>query len=64
MITKAILAALLSSAFYGLYHVPIQTLAGLLAFTLFYLVYVFWVFKKWNADFSGNCLHSGKNERQ
>ena len=54
MIAKAILAALMSSAFYGLYHVPIPTLVGLLAFTLFYLVYVAWVFKKWNADFSGH----------
>mmetsp|Transcript_14559 Transcript_14559/g.24469 ORF Transcript_14559/g.24469 Transcript_14559/m.24469 type:complete len:506 (-) Transcript_14559:1715-3232(-) len=51
MIGRAIIAALLSC---GLYQVPIPTLVGLLALTFVYLSYVFWVFKKWNKDFSGH----------
>ena len=51
MIAGAIIVALLLS---GLYQVPIPTLSGLLAFTVFYLVYLFWVFKEWNTHFSGH----------
>eukprot|EP00984_Skeletonema_dohrnii_P018830 scaffold8903_cov157-Skeletonema_dohrnii-CCMP3373.AAC.10 len=51
MIGRAIIAALLSC---GLYQVPFPTLVGLLALTFVYLFYVFWVFKKWNKDFSGH----------
>ena len=51
MIATAIIAALLLS---GLYQVPIPTLLGLLAFTVIYLFYVFWVFKEWNKHFSGH----------
>ena len=51
MIARAIIAALLTC---GLYQIPITTLVGLLAATFFYLFYVFWVFKQWNANFSGH----------
>jgi len=51
MIGRAIIAALMSC---GLYQIPIPTLIGLLALTLAYLCYVYWVFKKWNLEFSGH----------
>eukprot|EP00984_Skeletonema_dohrnii_P007900 scaffold2911_cov159-Skeletonema_dohrnii-CCMP3373.AAC.8 len=51
MIGRAIIAALLSC---GLYQLPIPTLIGLIALTLVYMCYVYWVFKRWNQEFSGH----------
>ncbi len=42
-----------------IYQVTMPTLVGLLALATAYLLYVFWVFKKWNADFSGHRTHRG-----
>jgi len=56
MIGRAIIAALLS---FGLYQLPIPTLTGLLALTLAYLCYVYWVFKRWNQEFAGYRTHRG-----
>jgi len=56
MIGRTIIAALLS---FGLYQLPIPTLIGLLALTLAYLCYVYWVFKKWNQEFAGYRTHRG-----
>ena len=53
---RTIIAALISC---GLYQVTMPTLVGLLALATAYLLYVFWVFKKWNADFSGHRLNRG-----
>ena len=51
MIQRATITALLS---YSILRVPISTLAGIVVLAVIYLVYVFWVFKKWNKDFSGH----------
>jgi len=56
MIGRAIIAALLSC---GLYQLPIPTLIGLLALTLVYMCYVYWVFKRWNQEFAGYRTHRG-----
>lgn len=56
MIARTIIAVLLSC---GLCQVTIPTLVGLLAHATAYLLYVFWVFKKWNADFSGHRTNRG-----
>jgi hypothetical protein len=52
MIGRAVIAALVLSC--GLHQVPIPTLAGFLALIFMYLLYVHWVFKKWNKDFAGH----------
>jgi len=51
MIARTIIAALFAC---GLYQVTMPTLVGLLALALAYLLYVFWVFKKWSTDFAGH----------
>lgn len=56
MIARTIITAILSC---GLYQVTMPTLVGLLALSTAYLLYVFWVFKKWNADFSGHRINRG-----
>ena len=57
MIARTIIAALLSCGLQVTITMP--TLVGLLALALAYLLYVFWVFKKWNADFAGHCTTRG-----
>lgn len=51
MLVRAILVALLT---YALYQLPIPTLIGILALSIVYLFYAFYVFGKWTESFSGH----------